>query len=191
MAERERAEGILDPAAARRWSGARWALRTVLGRYLDERPGEIALADGERGKPRLGEDPGRLEFNLSHSGELALIAVAAGREVGVDIEATRVRRDYLALAERSFDPEAAEAVRAAPPSLRQSAFYAAWTRHEALAKCDGGGLGEPGRDLEMASAELDVGPGYAAALAIAGGSVPRLRKWSIVVPQAESVANLQ
>jgi 4'-phosphopantetheinyl transferase len=189
--ERERAERLLRAGSATRWVGSRWALRTVLGRYLGEEPATIALAPTERGKPRLAEDPKRLDFNLSHSAELALIAVAVGCEVGVDIERIEPRRDLLALAERSFEPAAVAAVRAAGPVERPSVFYAAWARHEALAKCEGGGLGAPAHQAQMAAAPLDVGSGYAAALAVAGAKVPRLDKWSIEPPHAESAANLQ
>lgn len=190
-AERRRAGRILRPESAARWAGSRWALRTVLARYLDEEPAAIALGVSELGKPRLDGNPVRLEFNLSHSGALALIAVASGREVGVDVEKTEPGRDFVALAERSFDPAAAEAVRAAAPEQRSGVFYAAWARHEALAKCDGGGLAGRSRELRMATAAVDVGAGYAAALAVAAAAVPPLHKWSIEPPAPAPVANLQ
>ena len=183
-AERESAAAILRPDAAARWTASHWALRTVLGRYLGEEPAGIALAAGERGKPRLADAPERLLFNLSHSAGMALIAVTAGREVGVDIERVQPRRDFLALAERSLDPGAVAAVRDAAPAERAGAFYAAWVLLEARAKCDGGGLGTRRRETVMATAAVEVGPGYAAALAVAGSEVPRLHEWSIGPPGA-------
>jgi 4'-phosphopantetheinyl transferase len=183
-AERERAAAILRPDAAARWSAGRWALRTVLGRYLGEDPAGITLAAGERGKPRLADDPDRLSFNLSHSAGLALIAVTAGREVGVDVERVQPHRDFLALAERSLDSGTVAAVRDAAPAERAGAFYAAWVLLEARAKCDGGGLGARRRETVMATAAVEVGPGYAAALAVAGPEVPRLHEWSIGPPSA-------
>jgi 4'-phosphopantetheinyl transferase len=182
--ERERAAAILRPDAATRWSASRWALRTVLGRYLGEDPAEIALARGERDKPRLADAAERLSFNLSHSAGLALIAVTAGREVGVDIERARPRRDFLALAERRLDPAAVAAVRDAAPTERASAFYAAWVLHEAQAKCDGGGLGARRREAVMAATAVTVGSGYAAALAVTSSALPRLHQWSIAPPLA-------
>jgi 4'-phosphopantetheinyl transferase len=181
--ERERAAAILSPESAARWSAAHWALRTVLGRYLGEDPGMIELQPGALGKPELCE-PSPLAFNLSHSGALALIAVADGREVGVDVERVEPRRDFLALAERSFDPTVVAAIRVAPPARQQDVFYAAWVQHEAQAKCDGGGLGARRRETVMATATVEVGPGYAAALAVAGPEVPRLHEWSIGPPSA-------
>jgi 4'-phosphopantetheinyl transferase len=190
-AERERAGRILDPESTARWAASHWALRTVLARYLDEEPAMIALEASEIGKPRIAGAPARLEFNLSHSGARALIAVSDRRKVGVDIERIKPGRDFLALAERSFEPAAVEAVRAAAPLRRSSAFYNAWVHHEALAKCDGGGLsGRVGR-LPLVSESVDVGSGYAAAVAIGATTFPPLHKWSIQPPRAESVANLQ
>lgn len=182
--ERERAAAILRPDAAARWSASRWALRAVLGRYLGEDPAGIALATAERDKPLLADAPERLSFNLSHSAGVALIAVTAGREVGVDIEQVQPRRDYLALAERILDPAAVAAVRDAAPAKRADAFYAAWVLHEAEAKCDGGGLGGGPREGVTAAAAIEVGPGYAAALAVAAVTVPRLHEWSIGPPRA-------
>lgn len=190
-AERRRAGRILRPGSGARWAASRWALRTVLGRYLDEEPALIAIEADELGKPRLAADPVRLRFNLSHSGARALIAVAAGCEVGVDIERATPGRDFVALAERSFEPDVVETVREASPERRPGVFYAAWARHEALAKCDGGGLAGRSRELRMATTAVDVGAGYAAALAVAAAAVPALHKWSIEPPAPASVANLQ
>jgi phosphopantetheinyl transferase len=87
-----------------------------------------------------------LRFSLSHSGGLALIAVTAGREVGVDIECARER--YTA------------------------EFLRAWVAHEAVVKCRGVGLATPPAGPhpdDPWTAELDVGPPAAAAVAVADG----------------------
>jgi 4'-phosphopantetheinyl transferase len=183
--ERERAERIAAPESRRRWTASRWALRSVLGRYLGEDPAAIELRTGGHGKPELALAPERFDFNLSHSGDLALVAVAAGRQVGVDVERAERDRDFLALAERGLGPEGATAVRAADPALRPAVFYAAWVRREALLKCFGGGLGNPAPRAPAAVADLDVGEGYAAALAVAGGAAP------VVVQMTISTADRQ
>lgn len=153
------------PAA--RWVASRWALRTLLSRYLDEDPAAIALASGEHGKPALAEAPERLAFNLSHSGDLAIVAVAAGREVGVDVEAIDPARDLVALARRGLDADSAASVRAAAPAQRARVFYEAWARHEALVKCLGTGLGAaPTAHPPVEVSLLEVGAGHAAALAV-------------------------
>jgi 4'-phosphopantetheinyl transferase len=147
-AERRRAGGIQRPEARRRWAASRWALRVVLGLYLERKPAEIELRFGSRGKPMLADPDAPLRFNLSHSGELALIAVAGEHEVGVDVQ--------------SIGAKPAE-------------FYADWTRREAIAKCHGVGLGMPLPDAPVTVADLDAGAGFAAAIAVGGDEVPAPR----------------
>ncbi|MGN6200837.1 MAG: 4'-phosphopantetheinyl transferase family protein [Solirubrobacterales bacterium] len=174
--ERERAEGFLREGAARRWAAARWALRQTLGRYLDRPASEIALEADERGKPRLRADSGDgLQFNLSHSGGLALVAVTSGRQVGIDVEAIAPQENLLALAQRSLPAAEAEAVRSAAPERQPVAFYEAWVRHEARAKCLGTGLGSPAPPAAVAIAPIEAGPGYAAAVAVLGSDIGPLR----------------
>ncbi len=179
--ERERAASFLREEPGRRWVAARWALRRVLENYLEEPAAEIALELGDNGKPRLRNGDG-IEFNLSHSNGLALVAVAAGREVGVDVELIEPGRDLVALAERALDPDDVAAVRDASDAERPTVFYAAWTRHEARLKCLGTGLGaslqstpSEGENRRLAGntvvENVDVAPGYAAAVAMAGAKV--------------------
>jgi 4'-phosphopantetheinyl transferase len=148
-AEQERAAQIVRPCARRRWIASRWALREVLGRYLDREPAEIALRLGDRGKPMLADPNAPLRFNLSHSGELALVAVATGREVGVDVQAI---------------------------GTKPAEFYAEWTRREAIAKCHGVGLGAALPDTPVAVKPLNAGAGFEAAIAVNGSTVPPLRR---------------
>lgn len=145
-AERERVRRLGSPALRRRWTASRWALRGVLGRYLDRDPAAIELSLGERGKPSLAE-AAALRFNLSHSGELAVVALAAGIEVGVDVQAI---------------------------GSRPERFYLEWVRREAVAKCHGVGLWAPLPEAPVAVGEFDAGPGFAAAVAAAAEALPRL-----------------
>jgi phosphopantetheinyl transferase len=140
--ERKRFEAFLREEPARRWLASRWALRRVLEGYLAKTAAAIELEVTEGGKPRLRG--GGLEFNLSHSGGLALVAVA-GCEVGVDVERIRPKRP-------------------AP-------FYVAWTRHEARLKCLGTGFGAPPDEAPVAVKSLAIAPEYAAAVAVAGAEV--------------------
>jgi 4'-phosphopantetheinyl transferase len=156
------------------------ALQRVLGLYLSEPLERIEIARGIHGKPRLAAEPDRLAFNLSHSGQLTLVAVTHGREVGVDVERAEPGRDLVALAERALDPEDATAVRAAGESERTRVFYELWTRHEARLKCLGVGLAGTPRwpAPPVAVASLPIDPGYAAALAVTGEEVP-IRCWTL------------
>ncbi len=151
------------------------ALRRVLAHYLDEEPAAIELRLGEHGKPALADPVASLRFNISHSGGLVLIAIAQDREVGVNVERIDPRRDVLRLSKRTLDPAAAAAVRAAPAGDRPAVFHQAWARREAIAKCHGVGLRAPLPATPVAVSTLEVGPGFAAAVAVAGESMPPLR----------------
>lgn len=154
-------------------------LRRVLAAYLGGAPGEIELTEGEHGKPRLAAEPARLAFNLSHSGDLALVAVARDREVGVDVERVKPERDLVAVAERALAPGEAAAVRAAAEPERARLFYGLWTRHEARLKCLGVGLAaRPAWPPPAVAVQaLPIDPGFAAAVAASGGPVP-VRCWT-------------
>jgi 4'-phosphopantetheinyl transferase len=158
--ELARAAQILRPRERVLWARSRGVLRSLLGRYLDRDPRALDFVLGPHGKLALApEGPApatSLRFNLSHSGPLALYAVTAGREIGIDIEHTRAR--YTA------------------------AFLRAWVAREAAVKCRGAGLATPSQDSPAAglwTAALDLGPRAAAAVAVAGGERCELafREW--------------
>ncbi len=177
--ERQRAAAILRPLARRRWVASRWLLRGVLARYLGWPAADIGLEAGEHGKPRLAGAAGGLAFNLSHSESLGLVAVAAGREVGVDVEWIAAEREPVALAEKGLGPEGAAAVRAAPESERARVFHRRWADHEARLKCLGVGLSgsEPPEAVAVTVQRLDLGPDLAASVAVIGDLYP-LRCWT-------------
>jgi 4'-phosphopantetheinyl transferase len=168
LEERARGAGVVASDRRGRRLTARARLRAILARYLDADPGELALVAGADGKPALAGAP--LRFNLSHSGELALYAVARAREVGVDVERVREDRDAVALARRALAGAVVEELEHANPAERARLFTAAWARHEAAVKCRGTGLGAPERGSapDVTVLDLDTEPGYAAALAVAG-----------------------
>jgi 4'-phosphopantetheinyl transferase len=125
----------------------------------------------ENGKPHLAVRPERLAFNLSHSGGLALVALAPGGvDVGVDIERIKERRDLARLAARWLPAADARAVAAVPPAEQAAVFYPAWTRHEACVKCTGVGLAGESPGREVTASGVPVDDGYAAAVAIRDGS---------------------
>jgi 4'-phosphopantetheinyl transferase len=173
----------MSQAVGARWVAARWALRGVLASYLDEEPGAIELRVTEHGKPLLAAAEARLRFNLSHSGELALIAIGAEREVGIDVERIRPRRNLLALARRALAPAEVARIESARSQARLDAFHAAWARREATAKCFGVGLHAPLPETAVTVLDLHPEPGYAAALAVAGDRVPSLRHFTAAPEQ--------
>jgi 4'-phosphopantetheinyl transferase len=161
-------------------------LRRVLGRYLDAAPEEIELRLGRYGKPALADPTIPLRFNLSHSGGAGLIAIAGEHDVGVDIERIAPRRNLLRLAGRALGADAMAALRATPPSRRSLAFHEAWARHEATVKCLGVGLRRPLPAAAVTVSPLDAGPGFAAALAVAGESTPPLRHFALTAEHRAS-----
>ena len=164
-------------------------MRERLGDLLRTSPGEVPLAVGPDGKPELRSAQAMpdLRFNVAHSDRRGLVAVAFGREVGVDVERVREDLDLESIARRAMSPREREAWMQLHPSQRVEAFFAAWARKEAYVKGRGGGLGlgmervepaartggrwhlDPDSDAPAWSvADVDAGPGYAAAVAAEG-----------------------
>jgi 4'-phosphopantetheinyl transferase len=156
------------------WSAVRAALRRVLGCYLGLAPANVALESGSNGKPRLALGAGSdLRFNHSHSGDVALIAVRLGHEVGVDVEAIRPGVDGAAIAREIFDAFERDALAGHDSD---ESFFRAWARHEALAKATGRGIAdgpEPGDRSRFKVLDVEGIPGCAAALASEGNG------WSV------------
>ena len=156
--ERERAASFATDEWRNRWSAARGTLREVLGRALDIPPAEVVLRYRPHGKPEL--DPscarlaGELRFNLSHSGERALIALSRV-EVGADVEWLKKRRTDD-IARRFFTPGEQQRLFALPQEQREQAFFRLWTCKEAFLKVTGEGLSRSTR-----SYEIEIGPGGA------------------------------
>jgi 4'-phosphopantetheinyl transferase len=154
--------------AGARWLVARAGLRAVLARYLDQDP--AALLFDEQGKPRL-EPPSPLRFNLSHSGDLGLIAVASEREVGVDLEDVTSHRDVEALARRTLLASERAALEEADD--RALAFHRQWVAKEAFAKATGRGL----VSLRSFAVSLDGPEGPR--IVHAGGDTAEAARWSL------------
>ncbi len=104
--ERERASRFKFPELRRRFTVSHAGLRMILGRYLGMNPRSIAFQYAERGKPSLDPSLGRElpEFNLAHSSELALVAIAPDRVVGVDLERKQWKDSLEDVATRYFSP---------------------------------------------------------------------------------------
>ena len=138
-----RAERFAFEDARVRFIAAHGLLRTIVSRYVNERPGTLTFTSGRHGKPALAELPGTVEkvrFNLAHSHDSALIAVARGREVGIDLERIRDNVESLKLAERFFSPGELEHLRHLPTDQANRLFFTLWTSKEAYLKARGTGL---------------------------------------------------
>lgn len=124
----------------RKAQGRQPLLRT-LAVYLGIEAGEVVLVEGAHGRPRLAPMHGAsLNFNWSHSGDHALIAVAHGVAPGIDLERRRPQPRALLLARRFFDHDEAESLAALPDEARAAAFLELWTAKEAVLKAHGHGI---------------------------------------------------
>lgn len=143
--EAERARRFLFDQHRRRFIAGRAALRAILGLYLSCPPDRIEFGYEGLGKPYLSGATPRapLHFNLSNSGEMAVVAITAERPLGVDIEFTPRRCDFAALAKRYFSREEQQELFDLPADLHRSAFFRCWTRKEAMLKATGTGLTFP------------------------------------------------
>lgn len=136
--ERTRATQFIAPLERRRFVMSRIVLRHVLASYHGTAAAEIPLAREAGGRPFVqGAD--RLFFSLSHSADVALIAVAEV-VVGVDVERARSVSHAAAIARRIMHPETVALLQSLPQSQLESAFLDAWTLREAHVKAVGGGL---------------------------------------------------
>ncbi len=143
--ERERAGKFRYAEHRQHYIVARASLRRLLAERLRIAPRAVEFVETEYGKPRLAPVHGSadVEFNLSHSGILALYAFTSSRAVGVDIELIREVPDADDLAERFFSPTEIASLRALPLDRRSLAFLACWTRKEAFIKALGLGFSCP------------------------------------------------
>jgi 4'-phosphopantetheinyl transferase len=167
----------------------------VLSEYLDAAPGQLTFRYGARGKPELAADlAGALSFNESESEGLAVVAVARGRRLGVDVERLRPVPEAERIVSGFGSAHEKEAFAGLPPEEQQDVFLRWWTGKEAVVKALGEGLSMPlekipvllrsGGRVELAGGSgwslhtLEPAPGYVAALFIEG-SPPRLniRRW--------------
>ena len=196
--ERARAARFHFDADRHRWTVSRAALRTILAAHAGVAPGALRFVLGRHGKPALDAtalppDVGAPRFSLSHSGDVALVAVSRAFELGVDVERTRGDFGTLDIARRFFSPGEVEALAALPEARRTAAFFRCWASKEAFIKGTGHGLAraldsfdvevDPARDAallrtapdasergEWSLVALDPAPGYAGALAVRGRS---------------------
>jgi 4'-phosphopantetheinyl transferase len=188
-AERSRADRFIRAEHGRSFTIAHAALRRILGNYLEIVSERVRFSESGKGKPRI-EGNSDIEFNLSHSGGRALVAVTRGRAVGVDIESMSARDAQRNIAERYFSRGEVDALFALPEAEQSAAFYRCWTRKEAYIKALGLGLTYPLDGFEVSLdesaprlvwskegvaetkrwtfANLNPEQGYAGALAVEG-----------------------
>ena len=144
--ERQRADRFRRDPDRQHFIVGRAMLRQILGRYLAIAPSALQFGYEPRGKPflvNMRDQQAPVQFNLSHSHELALYAIGHNRRVGVDLEyLPRTLSAVEPLAQRFFSASEYDALMALPSEQRRSAFLRLWTCKEAVLKAIGTGLSE-------------------------------------------------
>lgn len=184
-AEHDRARRFVHALHRNRYIAAHAWTRCILARHLGCAPQTLRFASAAHGKPRLHDST--VQFNLSHCGDVALLALAADIAVGVDVEAVRPDLPDPALAQAVLTAAELHAWQRLPAARRAAAFFACWTRKEACLKALGLGFALDPRQVHVGiaaqrqqlrcapfAAGIDLVPlhvrdGHAAALAAVGG----------------------
>jgi len=138
-AEKERANKFYFEQHKNRFIVARGNLRLILGKYLEKAPEKLEFEYSEKGKPSLKDS--KLQFNVSHSQDLALYGFTWEKKIGVDLEYLKKVRDIENIAERFFTQREAEIIKQLPDGEKITAFVSFWTGKEAYLKAIGEGIG--------------------------------------------------
>lgn len=160
MDEVDRANRLRSNESRWRFQASRIALRKILAAYIKRTPSELEFSYGDTGKPTLkvhhqDSKLANLFFNISHSGQLALLAVSGTGEVGVDVEKIRERSAIDRIAQRHFSPKEHERWAMFDASDRLTEFYRVWTRKEALLKASSRGLSWPLSRVDSLQGTID------------------------------------
>jgi 4'-phosphopantetheinyl transferase len=191
--ERARAEQFHFARDRRRFIARRGYLRLLTERYLGLAPGDVRFSYSAAGKPFLARNSGgnELSFNMSDSGELAVYAFTLAETspaIGIDVEQIEPAVAQERIAEHFFSQYEIATLRALPATEQTQGFFNCWTRKEAYLKAVGDGLRLPLDQFDVSLIpgvpaallravgdtntshwvleELNVGCGYAAAVAI-------------------------
>lgn len=167
--ELQRGYRLINEQHRRRFLSAHIGLRRILSFYLAISPQEIEIYQDVNGKPFIIH-PINLQFNMSHSGDIAIYAITQVQQVGVDIERIKSSIDYPAVAERFFTPAEYQFLLTLPAAEQLSGFYKIWVRKEAYIKASGLGLRQSLSSFNVLNnpfiIDLPTDPGYAAALSL-------------------------
>ncbi len=181
--EQARAARFVRARDRRRFVRCRAALREILGGLLGESPGSLRFRARGQGKPELDfteagadrtEDRADLRFNVSHSSELALIAVCRGRELGVDLERVRAIGEADRIVASFFSPAEQAEFAAIAGAAKSLAFPRGWTRKEAVLKGLGIGLAGLAAHPETGFGTSDLTPRFLPAVPL-----PRVDQWQL------------
>jgi 4'-phosphopantetheinyl transferase len=176
--ERQRAVSFRFDRDRNRFMTSHGMTRLILARYLGAQPAEIEFQPGAHGKPFLAGNGARdgLQFNLTHCQDLALLAVARDREVGIDLERVRPLEDASELAAHFCSQRENAEFQSLPPAEREAAFFRLWTCKEAWLKAVGDGIGTSLDKVEVAFATGET----ARYMNLPGGLATPAQDWNLL-----------
>jgi 4'-phosphopantetheinyl transferase len=171
-----RADRFRVSVPRRQFIVGRAILRQLLGACMAVDPSAVTFEVQARGKMVLSQAWSRRDlcFNVSHSGRLVAIALARGRDVGIDVEWMERSTDWSLLVDRIFSARERSELEALPASQQRTAFFGAWTRKEAYLKATGQGLIDA-----LGSIEVSIAPEDAAMIRALPGGEDEVRQWAI------------
>lgn len=138
-AEQRHANAFKNEPLRRRYVEIHAQLRIVLAGAVNTTPEQLRIHNAEYGKPYLVDYPD-LAFNLSHTGNKMVVAIAHNCDLGVDIEQCKPRKNLAALVDKCFAEEEKSYWQQLPESQQTQAFYHFWVRKEAFVKATGRGI---------------------------------------------------
>lgn len=180
--ELARADRFIHPLHQIKFVAARYGLRSILARYLNCAPAAVAFAYHQHGKPFLGhQHKAGLNFNLSHSGDWAVLAVAVHTDVGIDIEKVVNKKNLQQLGDYIFDDKDKRRFYDFSPARREQGFYRLWTRKEAGLKMRGTGLADMKRPVTPKfEGFFRPAKGYVGAV-VAGTDIHRIFRYHLIL----------
>jgi 4'-phosphopantetheinyl transferase len=177
--EQARAARFGTDLLRRRWIAGRAVLRSLLAQILETDPASVRLRRGVRGRPQL-DDESAVDFNVSHTGDTALIAIATGirdgTRIGIDIEREDRRVNTDGLARKFLTLREQAEIAPLTSDIRRQRFLRLWTCKEAMSKATGDALSAPFRYIDVT---LDAGPHL-----VAGPAPYSAAAWQLIAAAA-------
>lgn len=157
--ESARAQRLINVIHQQRYRASHAILRDILAKYVGIKPHMLRFQFSTHGKPCLdkGQNQLHLQFNMTHSRDMALYAVTSNIEVGIDIEYIQSHLEGMKIAKRYFSENEYEQLLSLPEPEQLNGFYRCWTRKEAFLKAIGLGLSFPLKNFDMDLLDMSQG----------------------------------
>ena len=175
--EQKRLAALHHESDKQRFTTARVSMRAILSGYLNVHPDTLCFSYGVKGKPLLSSPTSGIQFNISHTNDLALLAVSRDIPLGIDLEMLKQRPNARRIAQRIFDPQIHRRLMQLGDKDFMTAFLLYWTQHEARVKAIGEGVfSENAQQAMIECKSFTPRQGWIASIA-AEGRLPDPKKW--------------